>query len=123
MNAAFRFKIFKFWFPVFFYSGIIFYVSSWQKVPVSPEIPFLDKFLHLLEYSGLGFLTARAEKATTGFSLGTIGWTAVLFCLLYGLSDEFHQMFVPTREVSLADVAADTLGGFLGTLMIIRRNT
>lgn len=116
-------KIFKFWFPVFFYSGIIFYVSSWEKIQISPEIPFLDKFLHLLEYAVLGFLTARAQKATTGFSLGAIGWVAVLFCLLYGLSDEFHQMFVPGREASLVDVAADTLGGFLGTLIITRKNT
>ena len=73
-----------------------------------------------MEYAVLGFLTVRAQKGTTEWPLNTIFWMAVLFCFLYGLSDEFHQIFVPGREASLGDAAADTIGGFLGSLFIIK---
>jgi VanZ family protein len=37
----------------------------------------------------------------------------VLFCLLFGISDEFHQAFIPGRVVSAWDVAADSFGALL----------
>jgi VanZ family protein len=40
---------------------------------------------------------------------------------LYGIFDESHQMFVANRDPSLADLAADTLGGFLVALACWRR--
>ena len=40
--------------------------------------------------------------------------TATLFAMTYGLSDEFHQLFVPGRSAELYDALADTIGGFLG---------
>lgn len=34
----------------------------------------------------------------------------VLVCIGYGVSDELHQLFIPGREASVADVFADFLG-------------
>jgi VanZ family protein len=34
---------------------------------------------------------------------------------LYGLSDEWHQSFVPARYAEAGDVLADLLGGLLGS--------
>jgi VanZ family protein len=39
---------------------------------------------------------------------------AFLLTCLYGLSDEYHQAFVPSRDASLLDVLADFAGGFTG---------
>jgi VanZ family protein len=36
--------------------------------------------------------------------------TALLWTFLYAVTDEIHQMYVPTREGSLRDVAIDTFG-------------
>ncbi len=36
-------------------------------------------------------------------------WTTTL----YGISDEIHQFFVPHREFSVHDIAADFVGGVL----------
>jgi VanZ family protein len=38
--------------------------------------------------------------------------------MLYGVSDEFHQYFVPGRSVEALDVLADALGGLLGAWMM-----
>ena len=36
-----------------------------------------------------------------------------LFALLYGMTDEFHQQFVPGRFSSLMDIAADVAGAVI----------
>jgi VanZ family protein len=40
---------------------------------------------------------------------------AVIFGTLYGISDEFHQSFVPGRDVSGFDVFIDFLGSAIGS--------
>lgn len=107
----------RFWFPVVLYSGIIFYVSSLTKVPTPQNIPYSDKFCHVVEYSVFGFLLARAlwnTKPTLDRSL--LITLATVGAFMYGLSDEYHQSFVAGRESGLFDVLADTAGGFLGGL-------
>ena len=37
----------------------------------------------------------------------------VVFCLLYGISDEFHQTFIPGRTASVYDLIADGGGAAL----------
>ena len=44
--------------------------------------------------------------------LPVIIFTAVLLSVLYAISDELHQAFVPGRFLSLGDVFIDTLGIF-----------
>ncbi len=79
-----------------------------------PDVPDIDKLLHCLIY---GILAATALFAVPpGFSRRRPVLTValvVLFCAAYGLSDEFHQSFVPGRTPSAWDLAADTLGAVL----------
>ena len=79
-----------------------------------PAVVNLDKLLHLLAYTvlGLAFLFAlppdwRIRRPRTA------AVATVLFCLCYGLSDEFHQRFVPGRFSGVDDLVFDTLGGLL----------
>ena len=79
-----------------------------------PAVVNLDKLLHLLAYTTLGlcFLLALPPDWRTRCPRAAAVAT-VLFCLAYGLSDEFHQRFVPGRFSGVDDLVFDTLGGLL----------
>ena len=110
-------KFLKFWFPVICYSGIIFYVSSLPRIEIPYGQFFSDKVIHVGEYALLGFLFKRAMVSTTGLSRRSIFWLTVVFCALYGASDEFHQFFVPGRQCDVGDWLADIIGGTTGGLL------
>lgn len=67
---------------------------------------------HLGEYTVFGLLlsVALAEKPSRWSTVGL----AVLIASLYGITDEFHQYFVPLRTPDVADWALDTLGAAIG---------
>lgn len=98
---------------------LLFFLSSLPKLPPGPEVPFQDKILHTIYYSGAGFcvwLALRLKK--TPLSARAAFWRAVLFCFAVGLFDEFHQSFVPNRSGNdPGDLTADTLGGILGPVL------
>lgn len=104
------------WLPVLLWMGLIFFLSSQPHLFRYPHhliALLLSKAAHLLEYGLLAILLCRAlgDKG---------GWWAFLMGGLYALSDEFHQSFVPGRNVELSDLAFDILGVALG-LYVARR--
>jgi len=108
-------KFHRFWFPVILYSAIIFYVSSVPNVRTPLDEVQFDKILHILAYMPFGFLLARGIKNTKpSIPKRALLWSVFVVSLLYGLSDEVHQSFVPGRDAGIVDLMADTLGGFLG---------
>lgn len=108
----------KYWLPVYLYAGLIFFYSSLSSPPLFlPKILHADKLLHLLEYAILGYLIARAAGNSANLQLSThFRIFAVSIAILYGLTDEFHQCFVPGRKVEILDVLADGAGALLGQL-------
>lgn len=78
------------------------------------QIPQLDKFLHTVEYGGLCFLLMRALKGSrAGMPRKTMVIIAVCCTVLYGVSDEIHQLFVPGRVCTIIDVFFDSLGALI----------
>ena len=88
-----------------------------------PAVVNLDKLLHLVAYTvlGLSFLFALSPDWRTRRPRAAAVAT-VLFCLAYGLSDEFHQRFVPGRFSGVDDLVFDTLGGLLAVAIDRARN-
>lgn len=117
-------KFLNFWFPVILYSGIIFWISGLPSLQEPTGLAYFDKIWHVLEYVPLGFLFARAvaKGKSAGSGRQFLMWTA-LFVLVYGISDEIHQLFVVGRYADLADVLADFVGGVSGGgfFLMIRR--
>ncbi|HKQ51719.1 MAG TPA: VanZ family protein [Pyrinomonadaceae bacterium] len=72
------------------------------------------KLAHFLEYGVLAFLAARALSKSSSRHWLTF---SLLLVVLYSLTDEYHQSFVPSRGASLYDSLIDTLGG-LTSLML-----
>lgn len=93
--------------------GIIFFFSSRERAHVSDvlSINFLFfKSLHVIEYAALYFLIFRAGLQGKDRNKKRAWVTAFVVAILYAVSDEVHQTFVPTREGRPRDVAIDILG-------------
>jgi VanZ family protein len=101
------------WGPVIAYMAMLFGFSSLSTLP-SPPADFSFYDVHVAAYAGLGAVTARA----TGKGLRDVSWRAVLAAVvissLYGMSDEYHQLFVPGRTFEVLDMIADTIGSVVG---------
>jgi VanZ family protein len=105
-----------YWLPIGMYAVLIFYLSTLPGSAIHlPAFPHADKFAHLCEYGGFGFLLARAMSAGgAGFNRAQAILGACLVASIYGASDEIHQFFNPTRSCEWGDWIADSLGGLVG---------
>ena len=105
------------WLPPLAYMLFIFFLSAQETIPsvIQPLLVFLkDKTLHAIEYGVLALLVFRAARMQ--FPRACVVRVAVLaaaFAMLYGLSDEWHQVYVPNRDASLGDLLADAAGAAL----------
>ncbi|MEM8608918.1 MAG: VanZ family protein [Myxococcota bacterium] len=99
--------------------ALIFVISSIAiRVPAVRHFPMRDKGVHFVEYAVLGWLCAMAAARTWPTRAR---WRTAVFGLfvavLWGLSDEIHQAFVPGRSAEPADLVADALGAAFGVAM------
>jgi len=93
--------------------AMLFGFSSLSTLP-SPPAQFSFYDVHIAAYAGLAALTARAM----GKGLRDVSRHAVLGAIvissLYGVSDEYHQLFVPGRSFDVLDMLADAIGSVVG---------
>lgn len=95
------------WSGVAAWMGAIFYMSSQTGIKVWNPMTYVA---HFAEYVILGLLLCVALRISTTLETRSLLFVALAIASLYGLSDEIHQGFVPTRQVSGVDWAVDTLG-------------
>lgn len=100
------------------YCLLIFFLSDQPVLPLPDLFRMQDKFIHAAAYALMAFLFWQAWREHLHKHLLII--LTVLFCSVYGMTDEWHQSFVAGRDASYSDWIADTLGAFL--LTIIRYN-
>jgi VanZ family protein len=99
------------WALVIAWMGVIFYLSSRSTLPRPEEISANLEAIagHLTAYGVLALLVSYA-LSDSGISAMRRSVCAVVFAVMYGISDEFHQSFVPGRDPALFDIAMDTIG-------------
>ncbi len=108
-------KFLYYWFPILVYCLLIFFQSSYPSPEHVPDLPYMDKLLHILAYALLGALFLRAFKTTQiKHHLKLVLILSILLSSLYGVSDEIHQSFVPYRNADLMDILADMIGSIIG---------
>lgn len=99
-------------------------VDTLEKV--KPEIELnprkmnhiLRKNAHFFAYLVLGILVMNLSK-TIKIDLFKATIYSLIFCILYAISDEFHQLFVPGRGAQLKDVIIDTSGSITGIIIYL----
>jgi len=92
------------------YAGIIYWESSRDTSSVS--LPYhTDKIVHFVEFGLLCLMTCWLLSSVRIWTNGIYKIIlAVGVTSLYGISDEFHQLFTPNRSVDAFDWMADTIG-------------
>jgi len=104
-------KRIRVWLPVLAWAAAIFILSSMPDHVFGPlGHKVTRKIGHVVEYFLLAFLihSACVRTFTRGRALTTM--VTGLLPLVYALSDEFHQGFVPSRICDIRDVAVDMSG-------------
>ncbi len=110
-------------------SALFFPVLHWLFPYLSDaQMDFLHhlfrKTAHLTEYALLALLLWRAIRQPQKTDHGTRPWRwdetggALTIVFAYAASDEFHQIFVPSRTPMITDVLIDTTGGAIGLLLL-----
>jgi VanZ family protein len=104
-------KYLRSWGPAAAWAAVLFLLSSIHGTDGGPSVPFLDKIAHCVLYAVLGAALARGRSRAPS----TVPH-AVLLVLgaLYGISDEWHQSWVPGRDPDPADWLADVVGLAMG---------
>ena len=90
------------------YCGFIFWLSH-QSEPPKPDLdlPLADKAVHFALFGGLAALVSLGMHYSARAGTRAHFFAPVLFALLYGVSDEVHQAFIPMRQPEVWDVVAD----------------
>ena len=86
---------------------------SEKEIIVKNSSFYVRKIAHITEYLILGFLMFNLLKQ---YSVTNI-YYAIILCVLYSCTDEFHQLFINGRSGSFRDVLIDTIGILLGTYL------
>lgn len=69
---------------------------------------------HCLEFMGLSFLMFNAIYATWELKLTPV--FAFAGTVMYAITDEIHQIFVPGRAFQLSDILVDSTGALIGVI-------
>lgn len=109
--------------PPLLWSLLIFALSSLPGASVPKVLFGFDKVAHAGVFFVLCWLSHRAFRFQGNPSLVRRSLpAAVLVTFVYGLTDEFHQLYVPGRTADVLDVTADVAGAltYVGIFFVLR---
>lgn len=102
------------------YCVLLYYVSSISSFPVEPPFEYFDKLVHFCLYSGLsGVVAIGLQQAKHKYSAKMLIMIPVAFSALYGITDEVHQLFVPSRTFAFGDMLADAFGALAAAVLLL----
>ena len=117
MGSRMRRSIALRWAAVIAWMGLIFFLSSRPDLPnFAPGLPGLEEIGgHLTAF---GVLAALLWWALRGTGVRYPATWALVLAVSYGATDEFHQSFVPGRDMSLSDLMVDLIGASAALLVV-----
>lgn len=105
---------------------LIFYLSSFgapKEVQGVPTIAGHIKIVHLVEYGVLSGLYLLGFIKATNINEPYKAIFSILLSFCYGITDELHQIFVPSRTSSVYDVITNLIGSvvFIAVVYMVRK--
>jgi VanZ family protein len=99
--------------------AVIFFLSHQPTIeyPGGLDAKLVSTLGHISVFAVLSVLIWWA-LGLSRLPLGRRATLSVLLSMLYGLSDEWHQSFVPGRTPDILDIVADTFGATMAMLAV-----
>ena len=98
----------------FLIAGTGLFILGAQPIAVGLFSPPWDKLAHVGTFALIG--------CAAGVASGSQGWLRAACCvagaLALGVTDELHQVYLPGRSASWADLLADAVGGVVGASLL-----
>ena len=91
-------------------------LKSWQQALFGPDADIVYSWGHFCEYFVLGALAANALRCH--MPLRRAWLVALVLASAYGVTDELHQLFVPTRTCDPVDWTVDTVAAALSVTLV-----
>jgi len=117
------------WIITFIIAIIIYYISSLTFQPgIKGGFPYRSILYHFLAFLGFaGFLLMSLVKGKLNNKTINFFLIAIITSIIYGISDEIHQLFVPGRYFSIEDILTDSAGiliaGFVYLIILVMNNS
>ena len=91
-------------------------ISSMLSNNVNNVISFINvlyirKLAHVFLYFILGVLVINVLDL---YNVKNLFFYSFVFCILYSISDELHQYFIPLRDCRIIDVLIDSISSYIG---------
>ncbi|QMV44860.1 hypothetical protein FPL14_03155 [Cohnella cholangitidis] len=104
----------------------IFISSSRSGEQLDSVLPWFQKWLPgLADFNPMHYVAYFILGLTVAFAMGrrSTAWSGfvinVLICVLYGVTDEWHQSFVPMRSPDPLDLLHDGMGAAAAALLVL----
>lgn len=111
-------KDFLFWIPSIVWMIVIFILSSMTGSDLQNTFPFFSDFNwgHFVAYFilAIAYYFALHRKVKHPKVLYII----IVLSILYGITDEFHQYFTPSRVPDINDLLADGIGAAVAAILL-----
>jgi hypothetical protein len=104
----------------------IFILSSRSGGQLDRWLPWVQRLLPgLSDFNPMHYVAYFVLGLTVAFGVGkrAATWQGCLFniviCVLYGVTDEWHQSFVPMRSSDIMDLLHDGIGAAAASILVL----
>ncbi|RJX41809.1 hypothetical protein D3P09_03370 [Paenibacillus pinisoli] len=111
--------------PALVWMAVIFALSSRTGDEVGSVLPLFQKlFPNMTDFNWGHFVSYFILAAALDYGFGSrsdklvMKVVIVLLCGLYGVTDEYHQLFVDGRMMDIMDVRNDMIGAAAWTILV-----
>lgn len=112
------------WLPAVGWMAVIFALSARSGNELGSWLPSFQRLIPgLASFDPMHYVAYFILALTFGFAFGRRSGRAtaivlnVAMCTIYGVTDEWHQSFVPNRTPDILDIWHDAIGAAAGALV------
>lgn len=112
--------------PAIVWMAVIFVLSGKSGSELGGWLPYVNRVIPGLQgFDPMHYAAYFVLALAVAFGLGPLSWTFrgcfmnIAICVLYGITDEWHQSFVPGRSPEWADVWRDAVGSAAAGIMLL----